>query len=65
MKKADTPPFLPHVEDDSPALPAHHLHGLVKLRAAVASEGTQDIAGETFGMHPDEDIFLSFHLAHD
>jgi hypothetical protein len=55
VHQADTAAFVPaHVQHDTAALAGHHRQRRVQLWAAVAAPGTEDIAGETFRVHPHE-----------
>ena len=64
MGDADAPALVaPEIDDRPPALLGDALHGQLELRAAIAPLGGEHVAGQAFGVHPDEDVVGAGHLA--
>ena len=54
------------VDDDAGALVGDEPQRLVQLGPAVATQRSEDVAGQAFGVHPDEDVGLAHQIAlHD
>ncbi len=47
------------VDDDAGPLLGDEAHGLGQLRAAVAAQGPEDVAGQAFGVDPHEHVALA------
>jgi len=62
---ANPSPLLGHVEQDAAGCPANSLQRCVKLLAAIAPFGTEDIARHAFGVEAHEDVPLSRDVALD
>src|SRR6185436_10859781 len=62
-READAPSFLTHINNNPTARLRDLAHGLMQLRAAIATLRAKDIAGETFAVNADENVLLSGHLA--
>src|SRR5262249_30834765 len=62
-READAASFLAHVDHNSATGFGNLAHGLMQLRATIATAGTEDIASETFAVNTDEHIFLAGHFA--
>ena len=58
----DTAAFLAHVNDHPAAFLYNLLHRGMKLRAAVASRGTENIAGQALAVNPDQYVLLIFNI---
>ncbi len=66
MGEADAPSFVAAQVDDDPAPGLlDHGHGSVQLWTAVASQGTEDVAGQALAVHPDQHVGLAGHLPFD
>jgi len=57
--------FLAHVKDDALPFGLNHFHGMLELVAAVTAAAPENITGQAFGMHPDEDWIITLNLALD
>src|ERR1700733_9181753 len=53
------------VDEDTPAFLLDQIERGLQLRAAVAAQRAEDVAGQALGVDPDEDVVGSGHLAHD
>ena len=53
VDEADAAALLAHVEDDAATFLFNLRHGAVQLVAAVATPGTEDVAGEAHAVHGD------------
>src|ERR1039457_1717748 len=62
VQEADTSPFLAHVKNNSLAGGIYHLHSLVKLVSTVVSPASENIAGQAFGMDPDQYRLIPLYL---
>ena len=62
-RQANAASFLAHIDHNSATGFGNLAHGLMELRATIATAGTEDIAGEAFAVNADENIFLSGHFA--
>ena len=66
MQQADASALVPaHVEHDAPALGRDHAQRRVQLRAAVAAQRAEHVAGQAFGVHPDQQVLAVADLAVD
>ena len=52
--EADAAAFLPHVKEDTFANGGDSFHGLAQLTAAVATLGSEDVAGKAFAVDTDK-----------
>ena len=55
----------PQVDDHAEALLGDAPHGRVQLRAAVAAQRAEHVAGEALAVDPDEHVVLALHRARD
>src|SRR4029453_12678891 len=62
-KQADAAALLRHVEEDAALLRLDPLERELELVAAVAAERVEDVAGQTLGVHADEDVLRAVDLA--
>src|SRR5438128_1406470 len=65
VQEPDAAPLLAHVQEDSTALALDDGERLVELGTAIAAAAAEDVSGEAFGVHADEDGLLAPHIAHD
>ena len=63
--QSDAPSLLAHVQEHATAFVADALERLLKLVTAIASHGTENIPRETLGVHADEHVRLTVHVALD
>ena len=54
VDQANAPPFLPQVEEDTPATVCDFLQRCIQLRATIAFEAAQHITGQTFAVQTDQ-----------
>src|SRR6266851_10097938 len=66
VEQADATTFLvAYVEDHAGTVGGDHFHGGVQLRAAVASEAAEDVAGEAFRVGAEENRLCRVDVAED
>lgn len=65
VAEPDTAPLMAaQVHNRAAARPGDARHRIVKLRAAVATQRAEHVAGQAFGMHAHQKFFLIAQLAH-
>ena len=63
VDQTDAAAFLTDVKQHPAAFLVHHFHGLVQLIPAVASQGAENVAGQAFGVNPDQNRLFGIDLA--